>query len=59
MISRFSARRATSDGSLLEEVGSSLDDVSWTVFPDAPADTPAVPPPVVAEINLSALENLP
>ena len=55
MISRFSARRTMSEASLPDELPSPLDDVSWTVFPNAspePVTAPALPPvPPTAPAN--------
>jgi pilus assembly protein CpaF len=46
MVTRFSARRSPSDASPPDDLASSLDDVSWTVFPNSsaePATAPALP----------------
>jgi pilus assembly protein CpaF len=55
MISRFSARRTMSEASLPDDLSSPLDDVSWTVFPNAspePVTAPALPPvPPTAPVN--------
>jgi pilus assembly protein CpaF len=55
MISRFSARRTMSEASLPGELSSPLDDVSWTVFPNAspePVTAPALlPVPPTAPVN--------
>ena len=57
MISRFSARRTMSEASLPDDLSSPLDDVSWTVFPNAspePATAPALPPvPPTAPANVA------
>jgi pilus assembly protein CpaF len=48
MISRFSTRRALADVSPSEGVSSPTDDVSWTVFPDAPEQASVASAPLVA-----------
>jgi pilus assembly protein CpaF len=48
MISRFSTRRALADVSPSEGVSSPTDDVSWTVFPDAPEQASVTSAPLVA-----------
>ena len=57
MISRFSARRTMSEASLADDLSSPLDDVSWTVFPNAspePVTAPALPPvPPTAPANVA------
>src|SRR5215475_14250085 len=48
MISRFSTRRALADVSPSEGVSPPTDDVSWTVFPNAPEQASVASAPLVA-----------